>query len=100
MDWAPQKSEFVSTHMPNLVPPTFESDVVHHTSPSAAVSVAGKRLFPSRDQNCPPARITMSSCDEIFASIRANRPKMERPRPTVPLFDADPPASGWSRIAM
>jgi L-lactate dehydrogenase complex protein LldG len=35
----------------------------------------------------------MSSRDEIFASIRANRPKVERPLPIVPLFDADPPAS-------
>ena len=35
----------------------------------------------------------MSSRDEIFASIRANRPQVERPLPTVPLFDADQPAS-------
>jgi L-lactate dehydrogenase complex protein LldG len=35
----------------------------------------------------------MSSRDEIFASIRANRPKVERPLPTVPFFDADRPAS-------
>jgi L-lactate dehydrogenase complex protein LldG len=35
----------------------------------------------------------MSGRDEILASIRANRPKVERPLPTVPLFDADPPAS-------
>jgi L-lactate dehydrogenase complex protein LldG len=35
----------------------------------------------------------MSSRDEIFASIRANRPKLERPLPAVPLFDADRPAS-------
>ncbi len=35
----------------------------------------------------------MSSRDEIFASIRANRPQAERPLPTVPLFDADPPPS-------
>lgn len=33
----------------------------------------------------------MSSRDEIFASIRANRPKLERPLPSVPLFDADRP---------
>ncbi len=33
----------------------------------------------------------MSSRDEIFASIRANRPKLERPLPSVPLFDADQP---------
>jgi L-lactate dehydrogenase complex protein LldG len=32
----------------------------------------------------------MSGRDEIFASIR---PKMERPLPTVPLFDSDQPAS-------
>ena len=35
----------------------------------------------------------MSSREEIFASIRANRPKAERPMPTVPLFDAHQPAS-------
>jgi L-lactate dehydrogenase complex protein LldG len=35
----------------------------------------------------------MSSRDEIFASIRANKPKLERPVPTVPLFDDPGPAS-------
>ena len=35
----------------------------------------------------------MSSRDEIFASIRANRPQVDRPLPTVPLFDAGPPPS-------
>ena len=35
----------------------------------------------------------MSSRDEIFASIRANRPQAERPLPTIPLFDADRPTS-------
>jgi L-lactate dehydrogenase complex protein LldG len=35
----------------------------------------------------------MSSRDDIFASIRANRPQVERPLPSVPLFDADRPAS-------
>lgn len=35
----------------------------------------------------------MSSRDHILASIRANRPQLERPLPAVPLFDADPPAS-------
>ena len=35
----------------------------------------------------------MSSRDEIFASIRANRPKVKRPLPAVPLFDAPWPAS-------
>ena len=35
----------------------------------------------------------MSSRDEIFASIRANRPQAERPLPEVPLFDGNPPAS-------
>ena len=35
----------------------------------------------------------MSSRDEIFASIRANKPKVERPLPTVPLFDDPGPAS-------
>jgi L-lactate dehydrogenase complex protein LldG len=35
----------------------------------------------------------MSSRDDIFASIRANRPQVERRPPSVPLFDADRPAS-------
>src|ERR1700732_1141141 len=35
----------------------------------------------------------MSSRDEICASTRAHRPKVERPLPTVPFFDADRPAS-------
>ena len=35
----------------------------------------------------------MSSRDEILASIRGNRPRVERPLPTVPLFDDRPPAS-------
>jgi L-lactate dehydrogenase complex protein LldG len=35
----------------------------------------------------------MSSRDEILASIRANRPQVERPLPTVPLFDAAQPTS-------
>ena len=35
----------------------------------------------------------MSSRDEIFASIRANRPQVDRPLPIVPLFDARPPPS-------
>jgi L-lactate dehydrogenase complex protein LldG len=36
----------------------------------------------------------MSSRDEIFASIRANRPQLDRPLPpAVPLFDDNPPAS-------
>jgi L-lactate dehydrogenase complex protein LldG len=35
----------------------------------------------------------MSSRDEILASIRANRPKLERPLPAIPLFDAGRPAS-------
>ena len=35
----------------------------------------------------------MSSRDEILASIGANRPKVERPLPTVPLFDTDRPTS-------
>ena len=34
----------------------------------------------------------MSSRDEVLASICANRPKLERSLPTVPLFDAHPPA--------
>jgi L-lactate dehydrogenase complex protein LldG len=35
----------------------------------------------------------MSSRDEILASIRANLPRLDRPLPTVPLFDGHSPAS-------
>jgi L-lactate dehydrogenase complex protein LldG len=35
----------------------------------------------------------MSSRDDILASIRANRPQVNRPAPDVPLFDENPPAS-------
>src|ERR1700740_2114906 len=35
----------------------------------------------------------MSSRDDILASIRANRPRVDRPLPHVPLFDDEPPAS-------
>jgi L-lactate dehydrogenase complex protein LldG len=35
----------------------------------------------------------MSSRDEVLASIRSNRPQLERPLPALPLFDANPPAS-------
>jgi L-lactate dehydrogenase complex protein LldG len=35
----------------------------------------------------------MSSRDDILASIRANRPQVDRPLPSIPLFDDDPPAS-------
>jgi L-lactate dehydrogenase complex protein LldG len=35
----------------------------------------------------------MSSRDTILASIRANRPGVDRPLPEVPLFDDSPPAS-------
>lgn len=35
----------------------------------------------------------MSSRDEIMVSIRAHRPKLERPEPSVPLFDDDAPES-------
>lgn len=35
----------------------------------------------------------MSSRDDILASIRANRPRVDRPLPVVSLFDQDPPAS-------
>jgi L-lactate dehydrogenase complex protein LldG len=37
----------------------------------------------------------MSSRDEIFASIRANKPRVERPLPAVPLFDA---GASWSLL--
>ena len=33
----------------------------------------------------------MSSRDAILASVRAHLPKLDRPEPPVPLFDADPP---------
>jgi L-lactate dehydrogenase complex protein LldG len=36
----------------------------------------------------------MSSRDKILASIRANRPQVERPLPAVPLFDDRAPPSG------
>ncbi len=35
----------------------------------------------------------MSSRDDILASIRANRPRVDRPLPYVPAFDQTPPAS-------
>jgi L-lactate dehydrogenase complex protein LldG len=35
----------------------------------------------------------MSSRDDILASIRINRPRVDRPLPAVPLFDDSPPAS-------
>src|SRR5271165_821310 len=35
----------------------------------------------------------MSSRDETLASIRANLPRLDRPLPNVPLFDANPPES-------
>jgi L-lactate dehydrogenase complex protein LldG len=35
----------------------------------------------------------MSSRDDILGSIRANRPRLDRPLPDVPLFDDQPPAS-------
>jgi L-lactate dehydrogenase complex protein LldG len=35
----------------------------------------------------------MSSRDDIMGSIRANRPRLDRPLPDVPLFDDNPPAS-------
>jgi L-lactate dehydrogenase complex protein LldG len=35
----------------------------------------------------------MNSRDEILAAVRANLPRLERPLPIVPLFDADRPAS-------
>jgi L-lactate dehydrogenase complex protein LldG len=35
----------------------------------------------------------MSGRDDILSSIRANRPRLDRPLPDVPLFDDNPPAS-------
>jgi L-lactate dehydrogenase complex protein LldG len=35
----------------------------------------------------------MSSRDDILAAIRTNRPKLDRPLPPVPLFDASAPVS-------
>jgi L-lactate dehydrogenase complex protein LldG len=40
----------------------------------------------------------MSSCDEILASIRANRPRLGRALPDVPLFDDDAPPQLLSRF--
>ena len=40
----------------------------------------------------------MTSRDEIFASIRANRPQIDRPLPAVPLFDPSPPVSLLARF--
>ena len=41
----------------------------------------------------------MSSRDDILASIRTNRPRVDRPLPHVPLFDDEPPASLLSAFA-
>jgi L-lactate dehydrogenase complex protein LldG len=35
----------------------------------------------------------MTSREEILASIRTNRPQLDRPLPVVPMFDGHPPAS-------
>jgi L-lactate dehydrogenase complex protein LldG len=35
----------------------------------------------------------MSSRDDIMAAIRSHVPKLERPEPSVPLFDDDAPAN-------
>jgi L-lactate dehydrogenase complex protein LldG len=35
----------------------------------------------------------MSSRDDILASVRAKLPRVDRPLPTIPLFDDSPPAS-------
>jgi L-lactate dehydrogenase complex protein LldG len=35
----------------------------------------------------------MSNRDEILKSIRDNRPRLDRPLPETPMFDANPPAS-------
>ena len=35
----------------------------------------------------------MSTRDHILASVRANLPRVDRPLPTVPMFDDSPPAS-------
>jgi L-lactate dehydrogenase complex protein LldG len=35
----------------------------------------------------------MSSRDDILASVRANRPRLDRPLPHVPAFDESPPSS-------
>src|SRR6201997_2381455 len=40
----------------------------------------------------------MTSRDDILASIRANRPQVDRPLPLVPLFDQDPPTSLLSQF--
>jgi L-lactate dehydrogenase complex protein LldG len=40
----------------------------------------------------------MSSRDQILASVRANLPKLDRPLPQVPMFDATAPASLLARF--
>src|SRR5271154_2600164 len=35
----------------------------------------------------------MSSRDDILSAIRSNLPRLDRPLPHVPLFDAEPPAT-------
>jgi L-lactate dehydrogenase complex protein LldG len=40
----------------------------------------------------------MSSRDQIFASIRANKPSVQRPLPAVPMFDAGAPMSLLARF--
>jgi L-lactate dehydrogenase complex protein LldG len=40
----------------------------------------------------------MSSRDDILGSVRANLPRLDRPLPFVPLFDADRPASLLARF--
>jgi len=35
----------------------------------------------------------MTSRDDILASIRTNRPQVDRPLPHVPMFDSEPPSS-------
>ena len=40
----------------------------------------------------------MSSRDDILASVRAHLPKLDRPEPLVPMFDADAPADLLARF--
>jgi hypothetical protein len=83
-------------------------DIYWQPRPAAHHSLFGRadRLMPRRNSEGQAFDSTRSerqlmerleydlhSADEILASIRSNRPHVERPLPAVPLFDANPPSS-------
>ena len=90
---------------PPIAPPSpqpMSRSPICRGSSSTTASTPGART--ARNRIRPSRRFTagisanrgeqrMSSRDEILASIRANRPELERPLPAVPLFDDRPPAS-------